>query len=135
MMGTASSAALASALILCDGGLSVGGTGKPLGLDTLDVVVHGLGFLRLGRRIGLGLLLRQLTRMAHNKAQFLQRDPSLAVLPIHWAEHALPIPTTRPLVTHPPRLLYEEGQGRLLPFPGFECLPGRHGCAGLTSRA
>ena len=89
-----------------DGGLSVGGTGKPLGLDTLDVVVHGLGFLRLGRRIGLGLLLRQLTRMAHNKAQFLQRDPSLAVLPIHWAEHALPIPTTRPLVTHPPRLLY-----------------------------
>jgi hypothetical protein len=83
MTGTASSAVLASALILCEGGPSVGEAGKPLGLDTLDMVVHGIGFLRLRHRIGPSLLLRQLTRMPHNKAQFLPRDPSLAVLLIH----------------------------------------------------
>jgi hypothetical protein len=106
MTGTASSAVLASVLVLCDGGPSVGEAGKPLGLDTLDVVGHGLGFLRLGCHIGLGLLLRQLTRMPHKKAQFLPRAPSLAVLPIHWAERALPMPTVRPLVLRPPRLLH-----------------------------
>jgi hypothetical protein len=130
MTGTASSAVLASVLVLCDGGPSVGEAGKLLGLDTLDVVVHSLGFLRLGRRIGPSLLLLQLTRIPHNKAQFLPRDPSLAVLLIYWAEHALPMPKARPLVLRPPRLLHEEGQGRLLPFPGFECLAGQHGCAG-----
>lgn len=97
---------MASVLVLCDGGPSVDESGKPLGVDTLDVVGHSLDYLRLGCHIGLGLLLRQLTRMPHKKAQFLPRTPSLAVLPIHWAERALPMPTMQPLVLRLPRLLH-----------------------------
>jgi hypothetical protein len=87
------------------------------------MVCHRLGFLRLGAGICLGLLLGQLTRMHHHKAQGFLRDPSLLVLHLHLVEHAVPMPATGRFVLRPPRFLQEERQGGLLAPPGFEFLP------------
>ena len=76
----------------------------------------------MGSGIGLGLLLRQLARMHHDKAQRFLRDPSIAVLDLHLPEHALPMPAAGRFVLGPPRLLHQEGQGGLLLSPGFEFL-------------
>ena len=102
---TAPAASLASPLRRGDNGFSVGAAGKPLGLDTLDVVGHGLGFLRLGSPRGLRLLLRQLTRMHDDKAQGLLGDLPLALLHLPLAEPAVPMPTARRFVLRPPGLL------------------------------
>ena len=66
----------------------------------------GLGFLRLHGGIGLGLLLRQLARMPHDKAQGLVHDAPVTVLDLYLTEHAWPMLTAGRLVLRPPRLLY-----------------------------
>jgi len=75
----------------------------------LDVRNDCGGFLRLRSGIRLGLLLRELTRMHHHKAQGRLRDPSLLVLHLHLAEHTLPMPTAWCFVLRPARFLHEEG--------------------------
>ena len=110
-------------LIHGDGGFSIGQAGEPPGVHLPHVGGYGLGCLGLGCGRGLGLLLRQLTRMHHDKAQGLLREPSLTVLHFPWAEHAAPRPVARRCVLRPPRLLDEQGQCGLLLSPGFAFLP------------
>jgi hypothetical protein len=89
----------------------------------LDVRHDGFGFLGLRGGIGLGLLLRQLARMHHNKAERFERDPSVAVLYLYLPDHTLAMPPAWCLVLGPPRFLHQEGQHRLVLAPGFETLP------------
>jgi hypothetical protein len=96
----------ASPLILRDGGFGIRLTGKPPGLHLLDVRCDGFGFLRLRGGIGLRLLLRQLARMHHDKAQFLLGDPSRALLHLDPAEYTVSMPAARRLVLRPSRLLH-----------------------------
>ena len=110
-----------------DGGCGIRLTGKPLGLSLLDVRRDGLGFLRLGGGRGLGLLLRQLARMHHEKAQRFLRHPPIAVLNLYRPADALPMPLAARCVLGPPRLFHEEGQGGLLLSPGFQLLAHRTG--------
>ena len=53
----AATPALPAPFVLCDGRLRVGNTGKPAGLDALDVLCNALGLLNLGSDIGGGRLL------------------------------------------------------------------------------
>src|SRR5262245_37773844 len=101
----ATSSALLLALICCQGGFGIRQAGKPLRLDTLGVVCHRLGFLRLGDGIRLGLLLRELTRMHHDKTERFSSNPSVAVLDLDLAHHTLPMPAAGWLILGAPRLL------------------------------
>jgi hypothetical protein len=109
-------------LILRDrrGGIRL--TGEPAGSHVLHVRNDGLGFLRLRRRIGLGVLLRQLACMHHHKAERFERDPPVAVLDLHVPAHTLAMPAARCFVLRPPGLLHEQGQRGLLLSPGFQGL-------------
>jgi hypothetical protein len=118
----AASLSLSLALILRDGGFGIRLTGKPPGLHVLDVRRDGVSFLGLRGGIGLRVLLRQLARMHHHKAERFERDPSVALLDLHLPDHTLSMPTPRGLILRPPRLLQQEGQGGLLLPPGFEGL-------------
>ena len=86
------------------------------------VVCPGLGFLHWRRCRGLGLLLRQLTRMHHHEAQLLLCDAPIAVLDLHRSEHTVAMPAPGRLVLGPPGFLHHQGQGGVLASPGFECL-------------
>ena len=74
-------------------------------VHVLHVLNDGLRFLRLRSRIGLGLLLRQLTRMDDDKAQALLGNAPITVLHLHLAQHALAMPAARHFVLRPPGLL------------------------------
>jgi hypothetical protein len=89
----------------------------------LDVICHGHGFLGLRCCRRLRLLVRELTRMHHDKAERLHADPAIAVLDFDLADDALPMPAARGFVFRPARFLHEEGQGGGLAPPGFEFLP------------
>ena len=119
----AASLARPPVLILRDGRYGIRFTGKPAGLPVRDVRNDGLSFLRLRHAIDLCLLLRQLTRMHHDKPQFDLRHPALAVLDLYQAVHAVAMPVARRFVLGPPRRLDEQGQRGVLLAPGFECLP------------
>jgi hypothetical protein len=121
-LGPAASSALPPVLILCDGRRGIRLTGKPAGLHMLDVRNDCGGFLRLRSGIRLGLLLRELARMHHDKAEGLVSYPPFTVLHLHLSEHTLPMPAAWFFVLRPARFLHEEGQGGLLAPPGFECL-------------
>jgi hypothetical protein len=123
----AASASRALVFILCDGSFGIGAAGEPPGVHLPPMVCDGFGFPRLGRCIGLSLLLRQLTRMHHDKAQLLLRNAPFTILHIHQAEHALSMPTAGLLVLRPPGLFYQEGQSRLLAPPRFKLLPNGTG--------
>ena len=120
---TAPAASLAPALIRCDSRFGIRLTRKPLRVDILHLVGDGCGFLRLGSRIGLGVLLRQLTGMHHDKAQCLLDHPPLAVLHLDPAQHAVPMPASGRFRLGPPWLLHQQRQGGVLLSPGFEVLP------------
>jgi hypothetical protein len=77
----------------------------------------------VSRGRGLGLLLRQLTRMHHDKAHLFLHDPLITLLHLHLPHDALPMPTAGRFRPGPPRFLDEQRQGELLLSPGFECLP------------
>jgi hypothetical protein len=96
-------------------------------LHVLHVLNDSLRFLRWRSRIGLGLLLRQLTRMDDDKAQALLRNTPVTVLHLHLAQHAVAMPAARHFVLRPPRLLDQEGQRRLLASPRFKLLPDSTG--------
>jgi hypothetical protein len=113
----------APALLLRDGGFGIRLTGKPPGLHLLDVRRDCFGFLRLRSGIGLCLLLCQLARMHHDKAEFLLGDPSCALLHLDPAEHTVSMPAARCLVLRPSRLLHEEREAGLLLAPSCEFLP------------
>ena len=100
------SPSLAPALILRDSRCGIRLTRKPLGLHVLGMRHDRFGFLGLRGSIGLGLLLRQLARMHHNKAERFERDPSVAVLHFHLPEHTLSMPTAWCLVLGPPRFFH-----------------------------
>jgi hypothetical protein len=87
------------------------------------VVCHSLGFFPLRRCIGLSLLLRQLTRMHHHKAQLLLSDASIAIFDLYLAEHTLAMPAPGRLVLRPSGFLHQQGQGGLRAPPSFEVLP------------
>jgi hypothetical protein len=87
------------------------------------MVSDGGGFLRLGHRIGLGVLLRQLTCMHHDKAQCLLGDPPLAVFHLDSSQYAVPMPASGCFRLGPPWLLHQQRQDGLLLSPGFEVLP------------
>jgi hypothetical protein len=87
-----------------------------------DVRTEGFGFFGLRCAICLGLLLRELTRMHHHKAQGLVHSVSVTVLDLDPPAHAVPMPAAGCFVLRPTRFLHEEGQGGLLVPPGFEVL-------------
>jgi hypothetical protein len=87
------------------------------------VVCHGLGFLHWSRCIGLALLLRQLARMHHHKAQLLLGDASITVFDLYLAAHTLAMPAPGCLVLRPPRFLHQQEQGGLHVPLRFEFLP------------
>ena len=97
---------LSPALILDDGGLGIGLAGEPPGVHLPPVGGHGLGFPGLGCGIGLGLLLRQLTRMHDNKPQGLRGDPSIAVFDLDLAHEALSMPAAGRFCLRPPWFLH-----------------------------
>ena len=104
-LGLAAAPPRSPVLILRDGRGSISFTGKPAGLHVLDMLNDRLSFLRLRSRIGLDLLLRQLTGMDDDKAPFLRGNSSIAVLDLDLAHHATAMPTTGLLVLRPPGLL------------------------------
>src|SRR5262245_47254367 len=69
--GAAAAAARSLALIRCASRCGISLTRTPPCVDMLHLVGDGCGFLDWGSRIGLGALLRQLTRTHHDKAPFL----------------------------------------------------------------
>src|SRR6185295_1310367 len=85
-------ASLPPALILGHGGLGIGPAGKPPSVHLPHVGSHGLAFIGLGCGIGLGLLLRQLTRMYHHKTEHRGGDPRIPILHLYWPHDALPMP-------------------------------------------
>ena len=105
-----------------DGGFGIGQAGKPPGMHMLHVVCHRLRFLRLRRCIGLGLLLRQLTRMHHHKAHSSGADPPSLILHLHLPDDALPMPASGRFSLRAPRFLHQQGQGGLLLPPRFQFL-------------
>jgi hypothetical protein len=119
----AAAAALPSALIRGAGGRGIGPAREPPGVDLPHVVGHGLRFFHLSRGRGLGLLLRQWTRMPHDKAPLFLHAPLITLLHLHLPHDALPMPAAGRFRLGPPRFLYQQGQGELLLSPGFEGLP------------
>ena len=115
------------ALTLRNGGFGIRLTGKPPGLSLLDVRRDDCGVLLVGGGIDLGLLLRQLARMPHEKAQRFLRHPPIAVLALDRPDDALPRPLAARCVLGPPRLFPSEGQGGLLLSPGFQLVAHRPG--------
>jgi hypothetical protein len=113
------------ALILGASCFGVGPAGEPPALHVPYVVCHGLGFLLLSGCIGLGVLLRQLPRRHHDKAQRLLNDASIAVFDLYLAEHPLATPVPGCLLLRPPGLLHQPGQGGWRAPPRFEFLPDR----------
>ena len=95
--------------------------GEPSGLHMPCVVGHGCGFFHLRPGIALRLLLGQLTRMHHHEAQCLLGDAPIAVFDLHLSAHTLAMPAPWRLGLRPPGFLEQEGEGGLLPPPGFEC--------------
>jgi hypothetical protein len=77
------------------------------------------GLFGLRRGIRLGLLLGQLARMHHHKAEGLVGYPSFTILDLHLAEHALPMPAAWGFVLRPARFLSQERQDKLLLSPAF----------------
>jgi hypothetical protein len=110
-------------LIFCDSGFGIRLTGKPLRLHPLHVVCESRSFFLLGKAIPLALLLGELTRMHHDKAERLHTNSSIAVLDLDMADDALPMPASGCFSLRPPRFLYDQGQGGLLLPPRFEFLP------------
>jgi hypothetical protein len=106
-----------------DRGFGIGETSTPPGLHVLHRVGDRCGFLRLGHGRGLGLLLRQLTRMHHDQAHRLLSDPPIAVLHLDRPHDALPMPASWRLVLGPRRCLHPQGQRRRLRPPRVEGLP------------
>jgi hypothetical protein len=103
----------------------------------LDGLHDCCGFLRLRSGIRLCLLLRELARMPHDKAEGRVSYPPVTVLPLHLSEHTLPMPAACFFVLRPARLLHEEEQGGLLAPPGCECLAhgARAGAEGSEANA
>jgi hypothetical protein len=89
----------------------------------LDVLNDCCGFLRLRSGIRLCVLLRELARMHHDKAEGLVSYPPFTVLHLHLSEHTLPMPAAWFFVLRPARFLHKEGQGGLLAPPRFQLLP------------
>ena len=88
---------------------------------------HPLRFLGLGRGIGVRLLLRQLTRMDHDKTQRLLNHPPVTILHGHLPGDTLPVPSSRRLLPGASRFLHQERQRGLLLPPGLQFLPYRTG--------
>ena len=126
-LGPAASPARPPVFILRDRRCGIRLTRKPLRVDMLHVGCHGCGFLRWRSGIRLGLLLRQVARMHHHKPECLRDDASVALLHLHLAQHAWPMPAAGRLILRPPKLLAQEGAGGLLLAPGFERLAHRTG--------
>ncbi len=124
---TVASSSWPPALTFRNGGFGIRLTGKPPGLSLLDVRRDDCGFLRVCGGRGLGLLLRQLARMHHEKAQRFLRHPPSAVLDLYRPDDALPRPRAARCVLGPPRLFPSEGQGGLLLSPGFQLVAHRPG--------
>src|SRR5262249_60468289 len=78
-LGTAASPSRPPVLILRDRRFGIRCTGKPAGLHALHVRCNSSSFLLLGGGRGLGVLLRQLARMHHHKAERFERYSSVAV--------------------------------------------------------
>jgi hypothetical protein len=96
------------ARILGDSRFGIRQAGKPPGVPMPHVVCQGCGFFLLGSGIGLGLLLRQLTRMHHHKAQFLLGDAPIAVFDLHLSAHPLAMPAAWFFGLRPAGFLHQE---------------------------
>jgi hypothetical protein len=116
-LGPAASLARPSGLILPDGRCGIRLTGTPAGVPGLPVRNDGLRFLRWRSRLGLGLRLRQWTRMDDDKAPARLGNAPIPVLHLPLAKHALAMPAARHFVLRPPGLLDQEGPRRLLAAP------------------
>jgi hypothetical protein len=68
------------------------------------------------------LLLGQLTRMHHHKAQCLLGDAPIAVCDLHLSAHTVAVPAPWRLGLRPPGFLEQQGEGGVLPPPSFEGL-------------
>jgi hypothetical protein len=68
------------------------------------------------------LLLRQLTRMHHHKAECDGGDSRITLLHLHLPDDALPMPASGRFRLGPPRFLHQQRQGGLLLPPRFEVL-------------
>jgi hypothetical protein len=97
--------------------------GEPPRLHLPRVGGYGGGVFRLRRGRGLRVLRGPLTRMHHHEAQLLLGDAPIAVCDRHLSAHPWAMPAPWRLGLRPPGLLEHEGEGGLLPPPGFECLP------------
>ena len=118
---------LAAAFIVGEGGLRIGGTGKPPRFHVLDVLGHPLGLFGLGFGIRQGRLLGQLARVHDHKPERCQGEPPVSVLHLHTPDDTLPMPPARGLLPGPARFFEQQGQGALLLPPRFQLLPHRTG--------
>src|SRR5215813_6422129 len=94
---------LPPACIVADGGLGVGGTGKPAGFHALDVLSNMLGLFGLGSGIRRGRLLGSLARVDDQKTDLCRVEMPVRVLHGHAPDDALPMPASRWLLTGPSR--------------------------------
>jgi hypothetical protein len=125
--GAAASAALLLALIRRDSRYSIRLTRTPPRVDMLHMGSDGCGCLRLGSGRGLDVLLRQLTRMHHNKAHLLLHDAPVTVLHLHRSQPTWPMPAAGLLVLGASGFFYQEGQGGWLLAPCFQLGADRTG--------
>src|SRR5215510_13222110 len=94
---------LATAFVLGNGGLRIGGTGKPAGFDTRDMLCDLRSFLRLGCGIRDRRLVGQLAGVDHQKAEFCHLEASVSIFHFHPTDDTLPIPASRRLLPGPTR--------------------------------
>jgi hypothetical protein len=106
--------------------------GTPPGVPLPPVVCQGGGGLLLGSGRGVGVLLRQLTRLHHHNAPCLLGDAPSAVCDLHLAAHTVAMPAAWFFGLRPTGLLHQERPDRRLLSPYFPCLP--HGTGARDER-
>jgi hypothetical protein len=115
--GLAPTPPLASAFVLGNARLRIGGTGKPPCFHVLDVRCQMLGFLGLGGGIRLRCLVSQLTGVHDQKAYLGHVEAPVGILYGHWAGDTLPVPAPWRLLPCPAWLFEQERQHLLLLAP------------------
>lgn len=118
----AASPSLPTAFIVGDGGLGVGGTGKPAGFHAPDVLGETLGFRGVGRGIRPSGLVSQLAGVDHQEAYLCHVEASVSVFHFHLADDTGPVPASRRLLAGAARFVEQERQRPMLLAPGLHRL-------------
>src|SRR5262245_16716146 len=116
---------LATPFVLGNGGLRIGGTGKPAGFHALDVLCYTRGLFSLGGCIGHSRLRGQLAGVHDKKTEVFYRQSPVRVFHFHLADDTASVPASRRLLAGPARFFKEQGQRAMLLTPRLQRLAHR----------